>query len=96
MKNCKNGAVFRSLLVYPREYPVERGEGEIEPAVGAHFLASVAQDEVAVFAFLERQSDVHEEYVAEFVLVGVADGSPYGGRGGLKGGVALAFRGQVP
>ena len=88
--------VIPSLLIYPGEQTVDWGEREKEPPVTAYFLAAEAEDEVAEPALLERQADVHEEDMAEMFLVGVVDGTPYGGSLGLEDRVALPLRGEIP
>ena len=89
-------SLYLLLGVPPREQPVEPRYGDAEPTVFGDRLAAKAEDKVAERIALEREAHVEKTDVGISILVGVANGLPYSHRVGVQGGVALAFRGQIP
>jgi hypothetical protein len=86
----------RSLFPYPRQQLVEPANGEAEPTVFCHGLATEAEDELAERIVGIRQSGIEEVDVGIVMLPRPGDGLPHGHHRGMKPRIALTEGSEIP
>ena len=86
----------RSLFPYPRQQLVEPANGEAEPTVLCHGLATETEDELAERIVGIRQSGIEEVDVGIVMLPRPGDGLPHGHHRGMKPRIALTEGSEIP